>query len=162
MPCFASQNYARTSIWPIWSMNFNNSTLWEALVSWVIEGSDYISLSKLWVQYDNVSVFMLMEMFTIYLHASASHQSISLCLCSSHGINTNSPLSSKLREAEQEKKERRVGEIRGVGVRFRDKHGQEQMLEQRPVCSQESRNRLHHTQLSWYLTNLQRHLHVIN
>ncbi|TNN50124.1 hypothetical protein EYF80_039668 [Liparis tanakae] len=32
----------------------------------------------------------------VYLHSSASHQSSSRCLCSSHGINTNSPPSSRL------------------------------------------------------------------
>lgn len=48
-----------------------------------------------------------MVMFTIYLHSSASHQSISLCLCSSHGINTNSPLSSRLRENEGKRQKKR-------------------------------------------------------
>ena len=33
MSCFVSHNDASTSIWPVWSMNFNNSTLWEALLS---------------------------------------------------------------------------------------------------------------------------------
>lgn len=47
-----------------------------------------------------------------YLHSSASHQSISVCLCSSHGINTNSPLSSKLgkQETKAEKDEGREKE----------------------------------------------------
>lgn len=33
MSCFVSQNDASTSIWPVWSMNFNNSTLRGALLS---------------------------------------------------------------------------------------------------------------------------------
>lgn len=41
----------------------------------------------------------------VYLHSSDSHQSISRCRCSSHGINASSSLSSRL-----------VGEVVGMGV----------------------------------------------
>lgn len=161
MPCFVSQNDARTSIWLAWSMNFNNSALREALLSWVIERSHYISLSKLCAQYNNVSGLMSKVMFAIYLHSSASHQSISLCLCSSHGINTNSPLSSRLRVKEKgrkrhkrekgkgrarHKKEREEGrdtKLEEEGV-LGKKHGQEQWA----VRSQE----IHCTTLTYNVT----------
>lgn len=158
MPCFVSQNDARTSIWLAWSMNFNNSALREALLSWVIERSHYISLSKLCAQYNNVSGLMSKVMFAIYLHSSASHQSISLCLCSSHGINTNSPLSSRLRVKEKgrkrHKREKGKGRARhkkrergGERYKIRGRRGFREKTWPWTMSSEESRNTLHHTHL---------------
>lgn len=120
MSCFVSRNDASTGIWPVWRMNFNNSTVWEALLSWVIERFYCdISVTQAWfiiplgALRDYVGTF-ISKMFTLYLHSSASHQSISLCLCSSHGINTNSPLSSRLTEwKRQEARQRRDEEEEG-------------------------------------------------
>lgn len=103
MSCFVSHNDVSMSIWPVWSMNFNNFTLWKALLWWVWR--EFIIIYSLhFVQL--LGIVMLCKMqclwrgLTAYLQSSASHQSISLCLCSSHGINTNSPLSSKLGKQE--------------------------------------------------------------
>lgn len=87
MSCFVSHNDASTRIWPVQSMDLNTARVFVIMGDFTLTSGDL----KYWFV-ETLDV-MRKEIFSVYLHSSTSHQSISLCLSSSHGIKANSSAS---------------------------------------------------------------------